>query len=258
MPGETVWKTSITKIEPNKIVIRGYKIEDLMGKAPLSSVAFLLLMGRMPNEKEARMIDAILVSSVDHGVTPPTTFAARMVASSGVPLPTAVGAGILAVGDVHGGAIENAAKVLKEYVQRMQDEKRTPSEMARVIVDEFKSRKEFVPGFGHRLHTKDPRTRKLYQMAIDLGIADKYVFLSLEIEKIFEADGKPLPINVDGAIAALILDMGFEPQLGKAFFLLSRVFGLVAHVYEEKTREKPMRQMAKVDTEYDGPWEREV
>ncbi len=258
MPGETVWKTAISKIEPNKIVVRGYRIEDLMGKVPLSSVAFLLLTGRLPNEKEAKLFDAILVSSVDHGVTPPTTLAARMVASAGVPLPTAVGAGILAIGDVHGGAIENAAKVLRQYVQRLTVEHKTVAEMARIMVDEFKSRKEFIPGFGHRLHTKDPRTRRLYQMADELGIAGKYVLLSLEIEKVFEKEGRPLPINVDGAIAALILDMGFEPSLGKAFFLLSRVFGLVAQVYEEQTRERPMRQMAKIDTEYDGPWERDL
>ncbi len=258
MTGETVWKTSITKIEPNKIVVRGYRIEELMGRMPLSAVAFLLLAGRMPNAKEAKLIDAILVSSVDHGVTPPTTFASRMVASAGVPLPTAVAAGILAVGDVHGGAIENAARTLQEYVKRTAGEKLTLVQAARIMVDDFRARGEFVPGFGHRLHTKDPRTRRLFQIATDLELAGKHVLLALAVEKVFETDGKPLPINVDGAIAALILDLGFDPGLGKAFFLLGRVFGLVAHVYEEQTRERPMRQMAKVDTEYDGPWERDL
>ncbi len=258
MPGETVWKTSIAKIEPNKIIIKGYKIEDLIGNISLAATAFLLLTGRLPNEKEAKLIDAILVSSVDHGVTPPTTLASRTVASAGVPLPTAVGAGILAVGDTHGGAIENAAKMLQQYAKKMEGEGIKPSEMARLIVEEYRAKKEFIPGFGHRLHQKDPRTGRLYQVASDLEIAGKHIFLSLEIERFFEQEGKPLPVNVDGAIAALILDMGFDYRLGKAFFLLSRVFGLVAHVYEEQTREKPMRKMCKIDIEYDGPWEKEL
>lgn len=258
MPEEIVWKTSISKVEPNKIIIKGHRIEELMGKVPLSSVAFLLLMGRMPSEKEARMIDAILVSSVDHSVTPPTTMVARTVASAGVPLPTAVAAGILAVGDAHGGAIENAARIFKTYTDKMDSENVKIGDMARKLVEDCRARKEVIPGFGHRLHKQDPRTKRLYEMAIDSGIAGKNVNLSLEIEKIFEKEGKPLPINVDGAIAALILDMGFDYRLGKAFFLLSRVFGLVAHVYEEQSREKPMRRMFKIDTEYDGPWEKEL
>jgi citrate synthase len=112
-----MWKTSITNVEPNHIVTRGYRQEDLIGKVPFGSVFFLLIKGRMPGEKEAKMIDAIITSSVDHSVTPPSTHASRIVASAGVPLPTAVAAGILAVGDIHGGAIEDSARLLQEWVK---------------------------------------------------------------------------------------------------------------------------------------------
>ncbi|MEO0184355.1 MAG: citrate/2-methylcitrate synthase, partial [candidate division WOR-3 bacterium] len=113
-----IWKSGITKIEPNHIVTKGYRQEDLIGNIPFASAFFLLIKGRLPDDKEARMIDAIITSSIDHGTTPPTTHAARIVASAGVPLPTAVAAGILAVGDVHGGAIEDAARILQDWVKK--------------------------------------------------------------------------------------------------------------------------------------------
>ena len=115
---EIIWKTGITTVKPNRIVTRGYRQEDLIGEVPFSHSVFLLLKGRLPTDNEGKMMDAILTSSIDHGITPPSARAARTVASSGVPLPTAVAAGIMAVGDVHGGAIEQGALLLQEGVIR--------------------------------------------------------------------------------------------------------------------------------------------
>jgi len=252
-----MWKTSVSKVEPNHIITRGYRQEDLIGNVPFTHVFFLLVKGRMPDEKEARMIDALITSSIDHGVTPPSTHASRIVASAGVPLPTAVAAGILAVGDVHGGAIEQGAKILQEWVRLMHDNKWSFEQTAQKLLEALKKEGKRMPGFGHRIHTKDPRTKRLFELAAKLKITKDHIKLTLAIEARF-AEKKPLPINVDGAIAAIISDMEFDWRLGKAFFLLGRAAGLIAHVYEEMTTQKPMRRMCTQEAEYDGPWEREI
>lgn len=252
-----VWKSGISKIEPNHIVTRGYRQEDLIGNVPFASVFFLLIKGRMPDQKEAKMIDAIITSSIDHGTTPPSSHSARVVASAGVPLPAAVAAGILAVGDVHGGAIEESARFLQEWVKKMKTENWDYEQTARNLLNTLKSAGKYMPGFGHRIHTQDPRTKKLFQLADELNITGDHIRLTRAIESEF-ARAKPLPVNVDGAIAAIISDMEFDWRLGKAFFLLGRTAGLIAHVYEEMTREKPMRRMCEQEVEYDGPWERNL
>lgn len=250
-----MWKTGISKIEPNHIVTRGYRQEDLIGNVPFASVFFLLLTGRKPDKNEATMIDALITSSVDHGVTPPTTHAARLVASAGVPLPTAVAAGVLAVGDVHGGAIEEGARILQEWVKKGKEKAWSEGETASELLKHLRDIGKRMPGFGHRIHRQDPRTRRLFVLASELGFEREHVKLSMAIEKEF-AGMKALPINVDGAIAAIISDMGFDWRLGKAFFLIGRVAGMIAHVYEEMTAHKPMRRMCTQETEYDGPWEK--
>ena len=253
------WNSKITKVEPNHLVTCGYRQEDLIGNVPFSSVVYLLLKGELPSKEHGRMIDAILTACVDHGVTPPSAMASRVVASGGVPLPSAVAAGILAIGDAHGGAIEKGAKLLQDSVTRMKKENKTVEEMASLIVKEAKEQKKRILGFGHRVHTSDPRTKRLFSLADELHISDNHVALSKAIEiELEKSVGKKLPINVDGAIAAIISDMGFDWRLGKGFFLIGRVAGLTAHVYEEQTREKPMRKMFTVDCEYDGPEEKDI
>jgi len=250
-----MWKTGISKIEPNHIVTRGYRQEDLIGRVPFASVFYLLLKSRMPDPKEAQMIDALLTSSIDHGTTPPSTHTARLVASAGVPLPSAVAAGVLAIGDVHGGAIEDGARILQDWVQQMIKNGWQHATAAQKLLEHLKKEEKRMPGFGHRIHSHDPRTERLFGLASELGFHKDHVKLSLAVEQEL-AKKKALPINVDGAIAAIVSDMGFDWRLGKAFFVLGRTAGMIAHVYEEMTTQKPMRRMCVQDTEYDGPWER--
>ena len=253
------WKTSISKIEPNHIVTKGYRQEDLIGNVPYASVVYLLLKGKLPSKEYGKMMDAILTSCIDHGVTPPSSIASRIVASGGVPLPTAVAAGILSIGDAHGGAIEKGAKFLQDGVQQMKKEGKTIEIIASALVKEANEQKKRIPGFGHRIHTADPRTKRLFALAKELKIAGDHVALSQKIEAELEkTQGKKLPINVDGAIAAIISDMEFDWRLGKAFFLLGRVAGLTAHVYEEQTQEKPMREMFTIEYDYTGPQEHDL
>ncbi len=253
------WATKITKVEPNHLVTRGYKQEDLIGNIPYPHVVYLLLKGELPSEEHGQMIDAILTACIDHGVTPPSSIASRAVASGGVPLPTAVAAGILSIGDAHGGAIEKGAKFLQDGRARMKNECKNSGEMAKILVKECKEQHKRILGFGHRIHTSDPRTKKLFLLADELKIAGNHIALSKAIEiELEKSSGRKLPVNVDGAIAAIISDMDFDWRLGKAFFVLGRVAGLTAQVYEEQTEFKPMRKMFDVECEYAGPKERNL
>jgi len=253
------WKSKITKVEPNHLVTRGYRQQDLIGNIPYPQVVYLLLKGELPSQEHGKMIDAILTACIDHGVTPPSSIASRTVASGGVPLPTAVAAGVLSIGDAHGGAIEKGAQFLQDGIVRMKTEHKSVDEMADILVREAKENQRRILGFGHRVHTADPRTKRLFTLADQLHISGDHIALSKSIETSLETSaGRKLPINVDGAIAAIISDMGFDYRLGKAFFLLGRVAGLTAHVYEEQTREKPMRKMFSVDCEYDGENEKDL
>jgi citrate synthase len=253
------WSSKITKVEPNHLVTKGYRQEDLIGNIPYPHVVYLLFKGELPSKEHGKMMDAILTACIDHGVTPPSSIASRTVASGGVPLPTAVAAGILSIGDAHGGAIEKGAKFLQEGVARTKEESKTIDEIATILVKESQEKHERILGFGHRVHTADPRTKRLFSLAEDLNIAGDHMALSKVIEKQLEKTlGRKLPINVDGAIAAISSDMGFDWRLGKAFFLLGRVAGLTAHVYEEQTEFKPMRKMATIECDYDGPAEKDL
>ena len=253
------WKTKITKVEPNHLVTKGYRQDDLIGNIPFSHVVYLLLKDELPNKEHGKMMDAILTACIDHGVTPPTAMASRIVASGGVSLPTAVAAGVLSIGDAHGGAIEKGAKFLQEGVKRLKKEGKSIEEMAKVLVKESREQKKRILGFGHRVHTSDPRTKKLFMLSDELKITDNHIKLARAIEKELEKQiSKKLPINVDGAMAAISSDMGFDWRLGKAFFLIGRVAGLTAHVYEEQTEFKPMRKIFTADVEYTGEKEKDL
>lgn len=248
------WKSALTDTSGGQLRIRGLNITQAMENMSFAATVFLLWVGHRPTEAEARVMDAILVSSVDHGATPPSALATRVVRSGGNPLNAAVAAGVLAIGDSHGGAIEQCARLFQERL-KTRDEGPDIGRLASIIVEEFQEKQRRLPGYGHRIYQRDPRTLKMFQIADQQGIAGKGVALALSIQDELErrSEGKYLPLNVDGAIAALITDMGIDWRLGKGFFILGRTAGLVAHAYEESVREKPMRSFGHSLPEYDGP-----
>ncbi|MFQ6116479.1 MAG: citryl-CoA lyase [bacterium] len=253
------WKTAITKIKPNEVRLRGYRLDELMGKVSYGQAVYLALKGELPSENVGQLIDAILVSSIDHGATPPSTLSAITVASTGAPLNSALASGILAISRYHGGAIEDCMGVLLQTDEKRKANQVSVRKAAEEIVDEYRQAGRRISGFGHRIHTQDPRTKKLFQLAKDLDISDNFIQVARAIESALENRfKKSLPINVDGAIAAILCELGFSPKLANAFFIIARVPGLVAHVFEEQTRYKPMRAIHPKDHEYDGPKERSL
>jgi citrate synthase len=233
----------------------------MMGRVSFSESIYLLLVGELPTPAIGKMISAILVSSVDHGATPPSTLAARNVATTGAPLRAAVAAGVLAFGSHHGGDVEASMRFLDGGLTLVA-QGRTMADAAQTIVTQCEEGGGKLPGFGHRLHTQDPRAVRLLQMAMDLELDGNHIALMREVERVLRdrtpPGEAPLPLNVDGAIAAVCGDLGLDYELGNALFIISRLPGLIAHAHEERVRQAPMRQIGPKDHQYDGPSERRL
>jgi citryl-CoA lyase len=262
-PAEDRWRTALTSIAPNKILIRGYPVDEMMGRLSFAEAVYLLLMGELPTPAIGRMFNAILVSSLDHGVTPPSTLAARNVATSGAPMKDCVAAGVLAFGPHHGGDIESCMRFLDAGLALVRSGAcSSPQEAAKGLLNDCVRDKQMPPGFGHRFHTRDPRAARLFQMALELELEGEHVRLIRVAERALDAYkdrfDRPLPVNVDGAIAAISADLGFAYELGNAIFLISRLPGLIAHAHEERSRQQPMRQIDPKDHDYDGARDRRL
>ncbi len=232
---------------------------DLVGRYNYADLTYLLWRGELPSPNHSRMMDALLTVCLEHSLNAPSVDATRFVASSGVPLQAAVSAGIAAIGDWHGGAIEQAARILQEGVQHMNEMRKVSSECAQEIIKSHQETNEKIPGYGHPTHTKDPRTVKLLEVAAQNQIRGPHVELALAIESLTDKFfRKHLILNVDGCIAAIISDMGFDWRLGKGFFIVSRTPGLIAHAYEQMYYEKPYKAPNWSEIAYTGPPERPV
>jgi len=245
------WKTSISQVKSGEIMVRGYPIEQLTRKRSFGDVVFLLLTGELPTGQEGEMIEAILVSCCEHSLASPSVDAVRFVASSGVPLQTAVAAGVSSIGEVHGGAIEPCAHLLQKTVASG----KSPDD----VMAELRAAKKRLPGFGHTVHDKDPRATVLLSIAEEKGVSGPHTALAHQLELAAQrALGRPLPMNVDGAIAAIMCDMGIDPALGKAFFIIGRAPGYCAHAHEQVTTERPFKSAAPEEITYTGPALRDV
>ena len=248
------WQTALTSIAPNSILIRGYAVDELMGRLSFADAVYLLLMGELPSPAIGRMLNAVLVSTLDHGVTPPSTLAARNVATSGAPLKDCVAAGILAFGPHHGGDIESCMRFLDTGLAMVRAGG-SIQQAAETLVEGCLKDGQTPPGFGHRFHTRDPRAARLFQMALELELEGEHIRMIRAIERVLDTrkdDAGQQPVNVDGAIAAISADLGFAYDLGNAIFLISRLPGLIAHAHEERARQAPMRQIDPKDHDYDG------
>jgi len=252
-----MWKTSITHLEGGKIWIRGYELTDLMRNGTFADVVLLMMTGNLPGLHQKRLMEAILVSCCDQGPYPPSTNAARFVASCGVPLQAAVAAGMLAFGDYHGGAIENCAKLLQEKVRLAGD--RESKDIASVIIKEHKEKKERIPGFGHAYFEADPRSKSLLEIADECISPHPHIDLLLAIEAELSLDkDRPLAANINGAVGAAISDLGIDWQMGRGIFIISRSIGLVAHAAEEVKMGSKYKKIDREEVQYVGPEKRDM
>jgi citrate synthase len=245
------WRTALVHARDGHIWIRGHNVASLMRTATFTDTVFLLHRGRLPDARERRILDAILTASADHGPGAPSCATARLAASGNrQSLSAAVAAGVLAIGDEHGGAGELCMRLIAVGLTRVKDRSVSMDTAAAEMVTEARRDGRRLPGLGHRVHSVDPRVEVLFDLARqDAADGDGVMFMRA-LHNAVAAAVKPMPINIDGALAALLYDLGFPPEAGKLVFIIARVAGLTAEVAEEHAREKPMR--IKIPVEYDG------
>ena len=253
------WRTALTCIEPNKILLRGYPLDELMGRLTFGEAIYLLFIGELPSPAIGSLMEAMLVSFIDHGATPPSTLAARNTATTGAPLRSCVAAGVLGFGRYHGGDIESCMQFLDQGLEMVRAGA-TYRQAAVQLAQQFLTAGETPPGFGHRFHTRDPRAARLFQMALELEVEAEHIQMIRAVEMVLneQPDTRKLPVNIDGAIAALCGDLGIPPEIANALFIISRVPGIAAQAHEERVRQPPMRQIDPKDHVYDGPLERRL
>ncbi|WP_310619635.1 citryl-CoA lyase [Flexibacterium corallicola] len=222
----------------DKINVHGLDLpNEILGHMNLGDLAFLLLKYRAPTPEESRVFNAIVLTLVEHGITP-SALAAR-ITYMGAPesLQAAVAAGLCGLGTVFVGSMEGAAKMLSaalppEKLGTGVDLKA----LAKDIVADFRSRKAIVPGLGHPVHKPiDPRTPRLFEIAAENGMAGEYVELIQLVQKEAEqASGKVLPINATGAIGAICCEFQFPWNIVRGIGVMARSIGLVGHILEEQ------------------------
>jgi citrate synthase len=246
------WRTAIVDAGPDHIRVRGHDVLELMRQATFTDLIFLLHHDRLPSAAERRLFDAILIGSADHGAGAPSCAAARLAASGNrQSASAAVAAGVLTIGDEHGGAGSGCMELIEAGLAEARRDGAPYDTVAVRMVDEARSAKQRLPGFGHRVHSQiDPRVAVLFTLAEEGGLAGDGIRFARALEAAVRDRIKPIPLNIDGALAAILVDLGFPSMVGKLLFIVSRVAGISAEVLEEYAREKPMR--IKFPVEYDG------
>lgn len=232
------WRTEIIEMEPGVIRYRGYAIEALIGRVSFAQMIWLMVRGELPSRKQGDLLDAALMAAVDHGPQAPSIAIARMAATCGVGLNNAIASAVNVLGDVHGGAGEQAVELYQAAAARM-DKGETESAAVKAVLQEFfTTRGKFVPGFGHRFHPIDPRAPRLLELvdeaAKDGTVSGRFASIARAFEaEIAAGKGKRIPMNIDGATAVIYAELGFPPPLARGLFCLSRSVGILAHAWEQ-------------------------
>ncbi|SPS00923.1 citryl-CoA lyase [Cupriavidus taiwanensis] len=233
------WRTGIIDMRPGEIRYRGYPIEQLIGRVSFAQMIWLMLRGELPGPGQGELLDAALMAAVDHGPQAPSIAIARMAATCGVGLNNAMASAVNVLGDVHGGAGEQAVALYQDVAQRLD----AGSTMALAVEDALRHYRDlhgkYVAGFGHRFHPVDPRAPRLLalvaQAAQDGVVSGRYAAIARAVEAALGAGrGKPIPMNIDGATAVIYAELGFAAPLARGLFCLSRSVGILAHAWEQQ------------------------
>jgi citrate synthase len=227
------WRTRIIDMEPGRIHLRGHPVQHLIGNKGFAQMIWLMVVGDDISGPRADLFEAALVSAVDHGPQAPSIAAARMASTCGIGLQSAMATGLNMLGDVHGGAGEQAVTLYRQIEQA------GPDGLVPCLDAWRETHGRFVPGFGHRFHKPvDPRAPRLLELvdkAAKTGaVSGAYAEIGRAIEaRLAEERGKPVPMNIDGATAVIFAELGCPPPLARGFFGLSRSVGILAHAWEQ-------------------------
>ena len=255
------WRTALTCIEPNKILMRGYPLDEIMGRLTFGEAIYLLLMGEVPSPAIGSLMEAMLVSFIDHGATPPSTLAARNTATTGAPLRACVAAGRARLRplprrrhrELHAVSRHRASS----WCARARPTARPPSDSSSECLEAG----EAPPGFGHRFHTRDPRAARLFQMALELEVEGDHIQMIRAVELVLHG-----ALPDEQAAARSTSTARSRPSAAtsasrrdrqRAVHHLARPRHRGAGPGRARARD-PMRQIDPKDHIYDGPSERRL
>lgn len=258
----TGWETAICKVVSDSttedIIVRGHRLDDLIGSVSFADIMFLLLQGRLPSPAERRTLDALLVASVEHGIAPPSMIS-RCYASYGTSIQAAIAAGVGAFGDRMGGLGEQLAQMLVERLAPLRDKgtigDAVLDDQAQRLVADVSAAGDRVPGYGIPLHGADPRAPRVLDIARQEDTFGDYCRFGMAIESQLAAarGGRPVPMNLDGVSAVVALDLGFDWRATRSFLLTPRTVSFAAHYLEEQEQDSTWRHLPADTISYTGP-----
>lgn len=255
------WSTGIIDIHPGKIGIRGYPIQDLIGKVGFADMVWLMLRGDLPTRGQSELLEAAMVPGVDHGPHAPSIAIARMSVTCGLPVNGAIASAVNVLDDIHGGAGQQCMEI---YVE-IDREAGAEGDLVQAATTVLSHHGKIVPGFGHRFHPIDPRVEPLFALvnkAVDeRTVRGRFAAIGRAVETVLKTGKKrPIPMNIDGITAVIFCELGFAPELGRGIFALSRSVGILAHAWEQKQMgariKGPMPK--EIPYTYTGPAQRAV
>jgi citrate synthase len=232
------WHTAIIDMQPGVIRYRGYAIEELIGRVTFPQMIWLMTRGELPDPRQAKLLDAALMSAIDHGPQAPSIAIARMAMTCGVGLNNAMGSAVNVLGDIHGGAGEQAVELYETLVRRIDAGEAEATATEKALDDFVAQHGKIIPGFGHRFHPIDPRAPRLLEL-VDAASAEgvvsgKFARAARLVEALLERQkGRRIPMNIDGATAVIYAELGFPAPLARGLFCLSRSVGILAHAWEQ-------------------------
>ncbi len=235
---EDWWRTEIIEMHPGVIRLRGYPIEQLIGTVSFPAMIWLMLRGELPSERQAELLGIALAAAVDHGPQAPSIGIARMAITCGVGINNAMASAVNTLGDVHGGAGEQAVAFYTSIADRQDQGAALDEAVAEALDGFFALGRKFVPGFGHRFHPIDPRAPRLLalvdEFAGDGTVSGRFAAIGRAVESTLQArKGRRIPMNIDGATGVIYAELGFPPPLCRGLFVLSRSVGILAHAWEQ-------------------------
>jgi citrate synthase len=232
------WSTDIIDMKPGVIRFRGYPIEQLIGTISFPQMIWLMLRGDLPSPEQGALLEAALVSAVDHGPQAPSIAIGRMAVTCGLPLNGAMASAINVLDDIHGGAGEQCMELYADIAKRVDGGAPLDRAAGDGLDAHVVQHGKMIPGFGHRFHPIDPRSPRLLALldaARDRGtISGRFAAIGRAVEAVLrQRKGRTIPMNIDGATAVIYSELGFAPPLGRGLFILSRSVGILAHAWEQ-------------------------
>jgi len=248
--------TAISASNETTILVRGRDLtQELIGRIGFTDHFWLLLTGALPTQSQRRILDATLVAIAEHGLVPSVQVGRMTLAAAPEALQGSVAAGILGCGSVVLGSSEAAGRFFAAIAARSASGE-TAAQAAKTVVLEYRAARRSIPGYGHPLHKSlDPRAQRLFDIAKEVGSVGAHIEIARQVESLLpDLIGKPLALNVSGAIPAVLLDAGYPLEALKGVPILARTAGLIAHLLEEQLRPIGfvMSHAAAASIEYDG------